>query len=60
MRLQILAAVPAATSPCLLCSSQRTLKPFRWDEQGGRFVDTPHLGQPQVFDFDFELLKPWT
>lgn len=35
------------------------MRPFRWDERGGRFADVPHLGQPEEFDFQFEALKPW-
>jgi hypothetical protein len=35
------------------------MRPFRWDERGNRFADVPHLGQPQEFNNQFEMLQPW-
>ena len=38
---------------------QGAMRPFRWDERGARFADVPHLGQPEEYNFQFEMLRPW-
>jgi len=35
---------------------QGGLQPFRWQKHDS----VPHRGQPDVFDFQFELMKPWS
>ena len=37
---------------------QGAMQPFRWDEQGSRFANVPHLGQPKEYTYQFELLRP--
>ena len=34
---------------------QGGLPPFEWKEP---FLNVPHVGMPQKFDFDFELQQP--
>ena len=44
-------SIPARRRPCF---SQDGLKPFSW----ALFPNTTHAGQPETFDFDWELQDP--